>query len=212
MSGWYSASAACGSICAWLTSAQLIAVFAHKIGPREACRQVAERVMDFALEIARLVVVKKHSVGGTRRVRAVTGRKLTHLEFDEVQRSLRGRGVDGGYCGDRFATVTHAAARERVFIHGDRQHAVGVRTVFASQHCENAVERTGVRDIEPDDLAVTHRTAKDASDQRIGMVEIGRIGRAAGHLLHAVDQRNTAPRYGHPEQPGRRHDAVPAAA
>ena len=188
------------------------AVLAHKVGPREARRNIAEGMMDFAFEVARLVVMKQHCVRRTRRGGAVIGRKLTHLEYDELEGTLCGHGVDGGNRGDRFATVPHAPARKRVFIHGDRQHTIGVKTVIAGQHRENAVECTGLCNVEPDNLAVAHRTAKDAPDQRIGMGEIGRIGGAAGHFLHAVDQRNTAPRHARPGGRGRRHDAVSAAA
>ena len=170
-------------------------LLAHEIGRGKARAHVAERVMDFALEIARLVVVQQHGARRARRRRRVIGGQLLHLEFDQVERALGGLRVDRGHRGDRLAAIAHAPARERIFVHGDRQHAVSVRAVVAGHHREHAVERARLADVEPDDLAVADRAAEDAADQRVGMVEIGGIAGAAGDLLDAVDQRNAAARF-----------------
>ena len=41
---------------------------------------------------------------------------------------------------------------------------------------------------------VADRAAEDAADQRVGVVEIGRIAGLAGDLLDAVDERNARTR------------------
>ncbi len=116
---------------------------------------------------------------------------MLHLEFDQRQRALGRLRVDRGHRRDRLAAIAHAAARQRIFVHGDRQHAVSVRTIVAGDDRDHAVERSRLGDVEPDDIRVADRAAKDAADQRIGMIEIGRVAGLAGDLVDAVDERNT---------------------
>ena len=130
---------------------------------------IAELVVDLALEVARLVVVQQHRARGARFLRRVVGRKLAHLELDQPQRALGGLGVDRRHGRDRLAAVAHPLARQRVFVHGDRQHAVGVRAVVAGDDGHDAWQRPRLRHVEPNDLAVAHRAAEDPADQRIGV-------------------------------------------
>ena len=111
--------------------------------------------MDVAFEIAGLVVVQQH---GTRRARGlgrIIGGQFLHFEFDQPERALGGLSVNGRHCRDRFAAIAHAAARQRIFVHGDRQHAVSVRTVVAGDHRDHAVERARLGYVQSNDVAVT---------------------------------------------------------
>jgi hypothetical protein len=67
-----------------------------------------------------------------------------------------------------------------------------MRAIVAGYDGENAVERACLGDVEPLDLAMADRTAEDAPDQRIGMIEVRGVARASGDLLDAVDQRDPA--------------------
>ena len=146
--------------------------------------------MHVALDIAGLVVVQQHGVRRARRFGRIIGGQFLHLEFDQAERALGRLRVDRRHRRDRLAAIAHAAARQRIFVHGDRQHAVSVRAVVAGDDRDHAVERARLGDVEPDDVGVAYRAAKDASDQRVGVVEIGRVARLAGDFLDAVDERH----------------------
>ena len=100
--------------------------------------------MNVAFDIAGLVVVQQHGVRRARRFRRIIGGQLLHLEFDQSERPLGRLRVDRGHRRHRLAAIAHAAARQRIFVHGDRQHAVGVRTVVAGDDRDHAVERAGL--------------------------------------------------------------------
>ena len=166
---------------------------AHEIGFGEATRHVAERVVHLPFEIARLGVVDEDCARRKRGFRRVVGRQLPHLELDQIERALGGVRVDRRHRRNRLAAVAHLVARERIFVHRDRQHAIGVRAVRAGDDGDDAVKRARLRHVEPENLAMADRTAEDAADKRVGMVEIGRVARLAGDLLDAVDERNAPP-------------------
>ena len=112
---------------------------AHQIGVGEALADVAELMMDVAFEIARLVVVQQHGVRRARCFGRIIGRQLLHLEIDQRQRPLGRLRIDRRDRRDRLAAIAHAAARQRIFVHGDRQHAVSMRTVVAGDDRDHAV-------------------------------------------------------------------------
>ena len=124
----------------------------------------------------------------------VIGRQLLDFEFDQRERPLGGLLVDRRHRRDRLAAIAHAPARQRIFVHGDRQHAVGVRAVVAGDDRHHALERARLGHVEPNDVAVADRAAQDAPDQRVGVVEVGGVAGAAGDLVDAVDQRHAAAR------------------
>ena len=143
-------------------------VLAHQIGRGEPGVEIAEFMVDLALDIAGLVVVQQHGVRRAGGFRIVVGRQLAQLEFDQIDRALRRFGVDRRHRGDRLAAIAHPAARQRIFVHGDRQHAVGDRAILAGDHRDDAVERERLADVDADNVAVADRTAQDAADQSPG--------------------------------------------
>ena len=185
--------------------------FANEIGRGELLAHIAELVVHLAFEIARLVVVQQRRPGGTRFLRRIIGRELADLELDQLQRVFGGLAIDRGHGRDRLAAVAHPLAGQRVFVHGDRQDAVGVRAVVAGDDGRDARQRPRLRHVEPNDLAVTHRAAENPTDQGIGVFEIRRVARAAGDLVDAVDQRHAGTRGPAVTARSAFHDAISAA-
>ena len=133
-----------------LGAAELL--LAHQIGGGKTLRDIAERMMDVAFEIAGFVVVQQH---GTRRARVlgrIIGGQFLHFEFDQVERPLGRLLVDRRHRRDRLAAIAHASARQRIFVHGDRQHAVGVIAVVAGDDRHHAFERARLGHVEPNDV------------------------------------------------------------
>jgi hypothetical protein len=87
-----------------------------------------------------------------------------------------------------------------------------VRAIVASHDRKDSLKRARLGNIQPNDFSVADRAAENASDQSVGMVEIGGIAGASGDLFNAIDQRNAAAR----ELAGcdriGRHDVASAAA
>ena len=100
---------------------------AHQIGCGKTFVDIAELMMDFAFDVAGLVVVQKHGVRRARGIGRVIGGKLLHFQFDQAKRPLGRLRVDRRHRRDRLAAIAYAAARQRIFVHGDGEHAVGVR-------------------------------------------------------------------------------------
>src|SRR5581483_7289579 len=80
---------------------------------------------------------------------------------------------------DRLPDVTHLAARQREFVLGDREHAVRLVAGFAGDDSDDTGERARLGNVEPQDVTVRVRTAKDAPDIRVGSEEVGGVTRAA---------------------------------
>src|SRR5581483_9325461 len=91
---------------------------------------------------------------------------------------------------DRLPDVTHLAARQREFVLGDREHAVRLVAGFAGDDSDDTGERARLGNVEPQDVTVRVRTAKDAPDIRVGSEEVGGVTRAAGDFLDSIDQRD----------------------
>ena len=174
------------------------AMFADEIGRRKSGVEVAEIVVHFAFDVAGLFVVQQRGVRRARVLRFEIGRQFLEFDLDEIERALRGFLVDGRHRGDRFAAIAHALARQRIFVHRDRQHAVSETAVGAGDDCGDAIERARFRHVDTDDLGMRDRRPKDAADERAVAVEIGGVERTPRHFVDAVDQRNalaTGPRF-----------------
>ncbi len=104
---------------------------AHQIGRCEACGDIAKDVVYRALDVAWLVVVQERGVRCARVLGCVVGRQRAHLEFYQFERACRGSRVDRRNRRYGLADVAHFVACQRIFIHGDRQHAIGVRAIGA---------------------------------------------------------------------------------
>ena len=188
------------------------ALLAHQIGGSKTLADVAELIVNVAFDVAGLVVVQQDGVRHTGRVRCVISGQFLDLELDQSERPFGRLGVDRGHRRHGLAAIAHAAARHRIFVHGDRQHAVGVRAIVAGDDGDDAVERARLGDVEPEYVGVAHRTAEDASGQRVGMVEIRRVAGLAGNFFNAVDEWNARPFCRARLIGSRRHDADSAAA
>ena len=119
-------------------------LLAHQIGRGQTLADVAELVVDVAFDIAGLVVVQKHGVRRACRFRRVISGQFLDLELDQTECPFGRLGVDGGDRRHRLAPVAHAATGQRIFVHGDRQHAVSVRAVVAGDDRDDAIERAGL--------------------------------------------------------------------
>ena len=115
-------------------------LLAHQIGRGKTLRDVAELMMDVAFEVAGFVVVQKHGIRRARSLGRIIGGELRHFQFDQAESPLGGLRVDRGHRRDRLAAIAHAAARQRIFVHGDREHAVSVGTIIAGNDCPDAFE------------------------------------------------------------------------
>src|SRR3972149_10956510 len=102
-------------------------------------------------------------------------------------------------CTSRTRSAAALPARERILVHRPRQHAVGLRAVLADDDRDHALEALRPRHVEPQDLPMTDRAAEDPPDQRVAVIEVGRIARAPGDLVDAVRQPHARPR----PRPGR---------
>ena len=165
-------------------------LLAHQIGRGQTLADVAELIVDVAFDIAGLVVVQKYGVRRACRFRRVISGQFLDLELDQTECPFGRLGVDGGDRRHRLAPIAHAATGQRIFVHGDRQHAVSVRAVVAGDDRDDAIERAGLGDVEPEYVGMAERAAENASDERVGMVEIRRVAGLAGHLFDAVDERD----------------------
>ena len=112
----------------------------HQIGFGESLVDIAELMMDFAFDVAGFVVVQKHGIRRARSIRRVIGGKFLQLQVDQANGPLGGLCVDRGHRRDRLAAIADAAARQRIFIHGDGEHAVGVRAIIAGNDRDDALE------------------------------------------------------------------------
>src|SRR5271169_1998296 len=167
---------------------------ANEIGRGEPLMHIAELVMNLPFEVAGLVVVQQRRARSTRLRGCVIGRKLVHLELNQLERTLGGVRINCSDRRDRLAAVAHPLARQRIFVHGNGQYAVGIWAVVSRDHADDTFEGPRLGNIEPDYFAVTYRAAENPTDQSVDMFQIRGIARAAGHLLDAVDQWNALPR------------------
>ena len=107
------------------------ALLAHEVRGREAGVDVAERVVDLALDVAGLVRVQQRRVGGARRGGVEVRRQRRDVELDGRQRGARAGGVVGGDRRDRLAAIADALAGERKLVLRDRDDAVGDVAILA---------------------------------------------------------------------------------
>ena len=154
---------------------------------------IAELVVDFAFDVARLVVVKPDRVGSERRLRIEHGGQRFEVELDQIERRARGRFVHRGDRRDRFAAIANALARQRKLVLRDRDHAVRHVAVVAGDDRANARNRSRRARFDAADPRMRERAAQDRADQRAVTPGLRRqirgVKRAAGHLLDPVDQR-----------------------
>jgi hypothetical protein len=146
-----------------------------------------------ALDVTRLVSVQERRVGCARVLGCVVGRQRAHLEFYQLERACCGCRVDRCHGRYGLADVAHFVACQRIFIHGDRQHAIGVRTIGAGYDSNDASESRRLGNVEAQDLAMAHGTAEDSADERARVLEICRVARPPGDFLDTVNERNAAP-------------------
>ena len=169
----------------------VVAALHHQVGGGEAGVDVAELLLDQALEVAGLVVVQPHGVVGTRRIGLEIGRQAFDLDLHRTQRGLGGVNVVGGHREQRLAAVAHAVARQRPFVLRDRDHAVGGAEVLAGDHRAHAGHRPSARGVDVHDAPVGDLAAADAPDQGVGEGQVGGVARATADLLDTVDQGPT---------------------
>ena len=185
------------------------AFFAYEIGIGQALAPVSEFVMYFPFEIAGLVVVQERRAGRAGILGCEIGRQFARLEFDQCQRLLGSSCIHRRHRGHRLAAIADAAARQGIFVHGDRQNPVGVRAVVAGNDANNALQGTRLGYVKPHNVAMTDRAVKESPDKCVAVFEVRGVLGASGNLLNSVDQRDSA-------SPGEifilgAHDVVPAA-
>ena len=163
----------------------------HEVGRGKASVDVAEILLDAALDVAGLVVVQPHGILGARRFGVEVGRQRLDLDLDRGQRRLGGVDIVGGDGEQRLAAVAHAVARQRPLVLRDRDHAVGGREVLPGDDRAHAGDGERARGVDAADDAVRDRAAADAADQRAGEGQVGGVARAPADLLDAVDERPT---------------------
>jgi hypothetical protein len=161
----------------------------HQVGGGEAGLDVAEVVLDPALDVARLVVVQQRGAFGARGVGVEERRQRIEVDLDRAQRGLGGVDVVGRDREQRLAAVAHAIARQRPFVLRDRDHAVGGGEVPAGDHGAHAGQRQRARRIDAADHAVRDHAAADAAHEGAGAGQVGGVARTAADLLDAVDER-----------------------
>ena len=163
--------------------------FEHHIGGGEAGCDIAEVLLDPALQVAGLVVVQQHGIGRTRGGGVEVGRQGLDLDHHGGQRCRRAALIVGRHREQRLAAVAHLVAGQRPFVLRDRDHAVGRREILAGDDGAHARQGQRGRSVDAADQAMRHRAAADAADERIGKWQVGGVARAAADFLDPVDQR-----------------------
>ncbi len=163
-------------------------LLAHQVRGREARVDVAESLVDLALDVPGLLLVQQHRAFDPRIARAEICRQGLDVEDDRRQRGFGARAVDRRDRGHRFASIADALARDRPFVLRDRNHAIRRGEVLAGDDGAYAGKRTRARRVDAADHAVCDRAAQDHADQHLAGGQVGRVAGAAGHLLDAVDQ------------------------
>ncbi len=170
----------------------IVGGLAHQVSRRERLRDIAELEIDLALEVAGLLLVQLHGIGRHGVGRPEIGRQLLHPHPDEAD-GLVGRGlVDRRNCRNRLALVTHLAARQRILVARDRQHAERFVAIGAGDDGQDARQLQRRGDIDVQDLGMRIGAAVDAPCQRARRNEIGSVLGAAGDLLRPVHHGDVA--------------------
>ena len=165
------------------------AAFEHQVGRRHAGVDVAEVLLDLALDVAAAVVVQQLGAVGARVGGREVGWQRLDVEPDRPQRRFGGGLVDRRHRHQRLAAVAHAIARQRPFVLRDRDHAVRRAEVVAADDGAHAGQRPRRAGVDAAHDAVRDRAAQDAADQRRLQRQVGGVARAAADLVDAVDQR-----------------------
>ena len=167
----------------------VIARLAHDIGACHCAIDVAEYVVDRALDIAGLVVMERHGVSRLRRADVEAGRQRLQLDFDRAQCGARGSRVIRGNGGNRLAAIAHPLARQRKLVLRDGDHPIGNGAVVSGDDCAHSGQRACTGGIDAKNSRVRDRAAQNRADERIAAFDVGSETRAAGDLLDAIDQR-----------------------
>ena len=170
---------------------ELVGLLAHQVGGGETGPGVADLEIDLALDIAGALLVELDRVRAARVLGGEIGRQLLVLDFDRIERALRRRGVLGRDRRHRLAAIAHPVARERVFVHRDRQHPERVGAVRAGNHRVDAGQRLRRGNVDPRDPGVRDRAPQDPPGQLLPRDEVGGVERLARHLFRPVDQRHS---------------------
>jgi hypothetical protein len=164
------------------------ACFAHEIRGRETALHIAERVIDFALDVSGLAGVEVHGARRKRFLRAEVRGQRAVLDLDQLERGARGALVLRRHRGDRLAPVANAFARQRIFVVRDRQDAVGNAAIGAREDGAHSGQRPGAARVDANDLGVGVRAAQDLPRQP-SRPQVGGEARAPGDFLDAVGKR-----------------------
>ena len=89
------------------------ALLAHEVRRREARIDVAERLIDLALDVAGLVRVQQRRAGVARCRGVEIRRQRRDVELDQRERGTRGSGVVGGNRRDGLPAIADALAGQR---------------------------------------------------------------------------------------------------
>ena len=180
----------------------VVDAFAHQIGFGESRIDVAELEKDIALDVVRAMLVQIDGAGRHRGLCGVISRQFADFQLDALERLLGGGVVDRRDSGDRFAAVTHALARQRIFGARNRQDAEAFVAIGAGHDGLHARQLLGFRHIDVENLSMRIGAAENAPGQHVQSDKIGGVFGATGNLFRAVHQRHiVADRL-------RRHDLV----
>ncbi len=130
-----------------------------------------------------------HRARGARGRRVEAGGQRLEVEHDRGERRAGGGRVHGRDGCDRLAAIPDPLARQRELVLRDRDDAVRDGAVVTSHHGDDPGQGARRGDVDAADACVRERAAQDRAYVRAARGEVRGVARAAGDLLHAVDQR-----------------------
>ena len=168
-------------------------LLADKVRGGESRVDIAEHLIDFAFDVAGLLVVQSHGVRVARVGSVEVRGERLDVEHDRGESRLRGRLVDRGDGGHGLAAIADLVARERPLVLRDRDHAIGRREVLAGDDGAHTGKRQRLGGIDATNDTVRDGTAQNPADERSAERKVGGVARASCDLLDAIDQRRPPP-------------------
>ena len=161
-----------------------------QVGFVESGIDIADFVIDMALDIAGTVIVQVDRPLGHGVRRREIGRQFLVLDPDQVAGRLGDFDTVGGDGGNRFALVAHPVEGDRQLGARHRQNPVALIGLGAGDDGMNAGQCLCGRNIDGQDTCMGDIGTFDTAGQRVMVVKIGGILRAAGNLFGPVDHRH----------------------
>ena len=148
--------------------------------------------MRAAAAIARIAAlqsfVHQRRAGFQRIVDGAYGGQLFIVNFDQIDRLLRGRAVHRRHRGDHVAGVAHFVGGDNLLIaHIGAKGIRGNLNGVAREHGEHARQSVGSTGVDAANARVGQRTAQHLGNGHPRQAHIAGVNRLAGNLVRAID-------------------------